>query len=274
MAQAQLPLAPPLPGDADGDGLLALDDFVTFPDCLTGPGGVLISGCEPFDFDEDVDVDVADFGAYQTHLAAFDAVAPAVPTGLAATADDTFISLDWDDNADPDLAGYAVHRSTHSGGPYLKINGAPLADSSFTDTGLSNGVAYYYVVTAVDANGNVSEASEEATATPGPAGGTFMHVESIVTSVDDQGGGNKYGVATVTIWDDLSLPVENADVTGTFTGKFNGTITASTDADGVAILIIGPKNGSTDFTFCVDDVVHATLFYDPAANQVTCSSYP
>lgn len=35
-----------------------------------------------------------------------------------------------------------------------------------------------------------------------------------------------------------------------------------------------PKSGRTEFTFCVDDVVHATLTYDPDANQETCDTYP
>ena len=273
MVQEQLALDPPLLGDGNGDGSLTLDDFATFPPCMTGPGGVESAGCEPFDFDGDFDVDLADFAAFQIDLPAFDGVAPAVPTGLVATGDDMFVSLDWGDNADPDLAGYNVLRSTVSSGPYLKINGGPLLTSDFVDTGLSNGVAYYYVVTAVDAGGNESGVSAEAGATPQPAGGTIMHVEVIDLTVDDQGGGNKYAVATVTILDDLSLPVENADVIGTFSGKFTGTFTETTNADGVAVLIAGPKNGSTAYTFCVDDVVHATMIYDANANVETCDSY-
>ncbi|UCG16781.1 MAG: hypothetical protein JSV19_01850 [Phycisphaerales bacterium] len=274
MVQGQLALAPPVSGDANGDGKLTLDDFATFPDCMTGPGAVLSAGCEPFDFNGDFDVDLADYAGFQIDLPAFDAVAPAEPTGLVASADDMFISLDWDDNTDPDLAGYNVLRSTNSGGPYLKINDALLLTSDFTDTGLSNGVAYYYVATAVDTSNNESGASTETGATPQPSGGIIMHVESIVLAVDDQGGGNKYAVATVTILDDLALPVENAAVTGTFSGRFTGTITESTNADGVAVLIAGPENGGTDHTFCVDDVLHATLIYDPNANVETCDVYP
>ena len=76
------------------------------------------------------------------------------------------------------------------------------------------------------------------------------------------------------ILDDLGLPVESADVTGTFSGKFVGTLTETTDANGVAVLTIGPKNGSTDYTFCVDNVVHTTLTYDSNANVETCDVYP
>lgn len=49
---------------------------------------------------------------------------PGAPTGLVATAGDGSVSLNWDDNTEPDLAGYNVYRSTSSGGPYSKINGS------------------------------------------------------------------------------------------------------------------------------------------------------
>ena len=65
MAQAQLALAGPVPGDYDGDGDVDLDDYANFLDCMTGPDGGILSNCDPFDFDVDVDVDLQDFSAFQ-----------------------------------------------------------------------------------------------------------------------------------------------------------------------------------------------------------------
>ena len=93
---------------------------------------------------------------------------PAAPTGLVATPASTQVALDWGDNAEPDLAGYNVYRSTTQGGPHTQINGALVAVSSYTDTGLTNGVTYYYVVTAEDSGGNESGTSNEVSATPNP----------------------------------------------------------------------------------------------------------
>lgn len=93
-------------------------------------------------------------------------VPPAAPTGLAATSQNAQATLDWNDNAEPDLAGYNVYRSTTQGGPYAQINGALVAVSNYTDTGLTNGVTYYYVVTAEDNGGNESANSNEVSATP------------------------------------------------------------------------------------------------------------
>ncbi len=86
---------------------------------------------------------------------------PAVPTNLQATAGNTQISLTW--TASTGATSYNVKRSTTSGGPYTKI--ASPTSPSYTDTGLTNGTPYYYVVTAVNSSGE-SAASSQATATP------------------------------------------------------------------------------------------------------------
>ena len=91
---------------------------------------------------------------------------PAAPTGLAATPQNAQIFLNWNDNSEPDLSGYNVHRSTTPGGPYTKINGPEVSTSDFVDTGLTNGTTYYYVVTAVDTGSNESGNSSEVNATP------------------------------------------------------------------------------------------------------------
>ena len=95
----------------------------------------------------------------------FDAV-PAPPTNLVANAGDRQLILDWDDGADPDLAGYNVYRSTPQGAGQTRINSALVIASAFTDAAVVSGVAYFYVVRAVDLGGNESADSTEATATP------------------------------------------------------------------------------------------------------------
>ena len=42
------------------------------------------------------------------------------------------MSLDWDDNGEPDLASYSVHRSTTAGGPYTQI-ASGVATSDYVD---------------------------------------------------------------------------------------------------------------------------------------------
>jgi hypothetical protein len=88
--------------------------------------------------------------------------APPAPTNLAATAGNGQVSLSW--TASTGATGYTVKRSTTAGGPYTAA--APgVTTTTYTDTGLTNGTKYFYVVTASSANGE-SGNSNEASATP------------------------------------------------------------------------------------------------------------
>jgi hypothetical protein len=88
----------------------------------------------------------------------------AAPTNLTATAGNQQASLTW--TASSGAASYNVKRGTASGGPYAMV-GSP-AGTTYADKSLTNGTAYYYVVTAVDATGE-SGNSNQATATPAAA---------------------------------------------------------------------------------------------------------
>ena len=101
-----------------------------------------------------------------TFTTAPDVTPPAAPAGLAATAGDGQVTLDWADNSEPDLAGYNVYRATSQGGPYELLNQTPLEASEHLDASVTNGIAYYYVVTARDLWGNESPYSSEVSATP------------------------------------------------------------------------------------------------------------
>jgi glucuronoarabinoxylan endo-1,4-beta-xylanase len=96
-------------------------------------------------------------------------IPPAAPTGLVASEGNETVGLDWNDNSEPDLAGYNVYRSTTSGGGpggYDKLNGPLVTLSEYTDDTVTNGIPYFYVVTAVDTNDLESSYSNEDSATP------------------------------------------------------------------------------------------------------------
>jgi len=86
---------------------------------------------------------------------------PAVPVGLTATAGNGLISLVW--TAASGATSYHVKRSTSNGGPYAQV-GTP-SSANYTDSGLTNGTTYYYVVSAVDSAGE-SGNSVQVSATP------------------------------------------------------------------------------------------------------------
>ena len=88
--------------------------------------------------------------------------APATPTGLHATGGNAQVSLSW--SASTSAASYNVKRSTANGGPYNTAVASPTV-TNYTDTTVSNGTTYYYVVSAVNSAGQ-SANSAQASATP------------------------------------------------------------------------------------------------------------
>src|ERR1019366_4535372 len=70
------------------------------------------------------------------------ALPPAAPVGLTATAGDGQVALSW--NASFGAAGYNVKRALLSGGTYITITNG-LTNTSYIDSGLTDGVPYYYV---------------------------------------------------------------------------------------------------------------------------------
>ena len=86
---------------------------------------------------------------------------PTAPTGLAATAGNAQVSLTW--SVSSGAASYHVKRATTSGGPYTQV-GAP-ASPAYTDTSVTAGTTYYYVVSALNSAGE-SVNSAQVSATP------------------------------------------------------------------------------------------------------------
>jgi len=87
---------------------------------------------------------------------------PPPPTGLAATPGNGQVTLSW--GASSGASSYNVKRATTSGGPYTTI-ATGVTSTSYTNTGLTNGTTYFYVVSAVNSFGE-SANSTQVSATP------------------------------------------------------------------------------------------------------------
>ncbi|HKX30076.1 MAG TPA: fibronectin type III domain-containing protein [Blastocatellia bacterium] len=124
--------------------------------------------------------------------------APAAPTGLSASPGDGLVSLGW--NASASATSYNVKRATVSGGPYAVIASGVTA-TSFTNTGLSNGTTYFYVVSAVNGAGESGNSAQvSATPTQAPAGDRFALVGfATVNSLGQNGTTGGQGGPTVTV---------------------------------------------------------------------------
>jgi hypothetical protein len=91
---------------------------------------------------------------------------------VSATAGDGQVALSWTDSTGYlgwTASGYNIAQSTTAGGPYSYTSLGNV--TSATQTGLSNGTAYYFVVVVKDAFGNAIASSTEVSSTPASAGG-------------------------------------------------------------------------------------------------------
>ncbi len=90
-----------------------------------------------------------------------DLTPPGRPKGLTAVAGIGRVFLTWNENKEPDLAGYHVYRSVKHGKDYERLTDKLLLQTTFADDKVKPGTVYYYVLTAVDQSGNESEYSHE-----------------------------------------------------------------------------------------------------------------
>ncbi|OLB77204.1 MAG: hypothetical protein AUI14_16780 [Actinobacteria bacterium 13_2_20CM_2_71_6] len=96
---------------------------------------------------------------------------PSGPTNLTAAPGDGSVKLSWTASASGSPTSYRIYRGTKSDGevntPVGTTNGST---TTFADTGLHNGTAYFYFVAGDNAVGG-SPNSNEVTATPAASGG-------------------------------------------------------------------------------------------------------
>src|SRR5579862_7258347 len=88
---------------------------------------------------------------------------PSVPTGVTAIAGNELVALNWTPSGT--ATSYNVKMATTTGGPYTTVTN--VSSSSAVVPGLTNGITYYFVVSALNAYGE-STNSVEVNGTPAP----------------------------------------------------------------------------------------------------------
>jgi HYDIN/CFA65/VesB family protein len=77
------------------------------------------------------------------------------------------VTLNWDKST-AQVVGYFVYRSSKSSGPFAKLNSRANPDTSYTDSSVSGGQIYFYVVTSVNSE-NIESAYSEAVSVTVPS---------------------------------------------------------------------------------------------------------
>jgi fibronectin type 3 domain-containing protein len=190
---------------------------------------------------------------------------PPMPTGLTATAGNAQVALTW--NASSGAASYYLKRSTTSGSGYAQI-ATPTA-ANYTDTGLTNGTNYYYVVSAYNSAGQSSH-SPEVSATPvAPAGPPAAPANLQATAGNAQvtltwsasAGATSYNVKRSTTTGGPYATLSSPTVTNfTDTGLTNGTtyyyvvfaLNSAGESGNSAQASASPVNVPADVTVTID----------------------
>jgi endonuclease I len=105
------------------------------------------------------------------------------PMNVSAKAGYKAITLGWSTGGGSAVAHYTVYRATQQSGPYVAI--ANPTATSYVDSGLDNGVDYYYAVTATGKAGNRSVSSVKVSAAPVAPWINELHYDNISADADE-----------------------------------------------------------------------------------------
>jgi len=83
---------------------------------------------------------------------------PSVPKGLYSVTGDKEVRLYWEENDEEDFAEYRIYRGLEDDEYYKRIAITNVA--KYVDRKVTNGITYYYAVSAVDEDGNESDLSD------------------------------------------------------------------------------------------------------------------
>ncbi len=138
------------------------------------------------------------------------AATPGPPSGLVVTPSNAQNALNW--TASSPLNGpttYNVYRGSSAGGEGGTPIVSGLTSTSYTNTGLTNGTAYFYKTAGVNSAGT-SVFSNEASGTPSGGGIVYLVNENCEGTGTPTGWTDNGNLATGGSWDDTTSPLQGA----------------------------------------------------------------
>ncbi|MCW2527544.1 MAG: hypothetical protein JWM76_2404 [Pseudonocardiales bacterium] len=161
--------------------------------------------------------------------------APAAPAAPVAVAGDTTAALTWTAPADGGLPinGYTIKAYAAGAATYTLSATAPASDTGYTFSGLTNGTAYTFTVTATNAVNNGGESPHSNSVTP-TVPGIAPSFTSAATAAFSAGQASTFAVTTAGT---PAAPVSQS-------GALPAGVTFVAGADGTATLAGTPAAGS------------------------------
>jgi hypothetical protein len=118
-----------------------------------------------------------------------DNLPPMAPDGVYSVTGDGQVTLYWNPNREPDLAGYDIYWNDEATGYYEFMATVPPYENWYVDTDVVNGEMYYYAVLAFDDEGLESELSYETVFdTPRPEGENLILFDYLLGQSGDLSG--------------------------------------------------------------------------------------
>src|SRR3989338_5454119 len=195
--------------------------------------------------------------------------APSAPTGVTATAGNGQVSISWSPVSG--ATSYNIYWSTATG--VTKTTGTKLtgATSPYTHTGLTNGMTYYHVVTAVNSYGESSE-SNQVSATPSSTATSDTTAPSS-PSVSINSGASSTTSTSVTL---ALSATDTVGVTG-YCAKESSTTPSSNDSCWTSVTSTTSYSATVAFTLSSGSVGDNTKtvyvwFRDTAGNMSASAS--
>ncbi len=192
---------------------------------------------------------------------------PTAPDVFVAYPGDNRVHLFWSPVTSANAAGYYIFRTLVPGN-YIDV---PITDfflsgQAYTDPNVQNGMTYYYVIRAADANGNMSDPSKEISIKPGPVTPVINLRDGLVTR-------NQVLDVTGIVESNSQVVVQGELALVNPDGKFQAKVVLKNGANTVSILTLDPGGGQKTFTFKVNFSVYTSIilmvgFKDATINGV------
>lgn len=201
---------------------------------------------------------------------------PAAPTSFSATYGNTNSALTWtapSDNGGSVITDYTIEYSSNGGSSWSTFSHSASTATSITITGLTNGVAYSYRVSAVNAIGT------GAGATTTTAGSTLTTIALTRSSVGTTNGAAFTTQPQITLRDQFSATLVSDSVTViTASISAGGTLvgtTTATASGGIATFsnlgVSGTVNSTYTVTYSASGVSGVTQSITVSTNTATIS---